>query len=132
MRIEKEVIGWKGFGNGFGEWESKCLIRIYEHQQKQVVIATELPDNTGTSITNCVENLAAIVIETFGLDFRRMIWIEHYPKPSGEDTFDFVSFKVSLTPSKIAGGASIAELVSPQWKRLKRAHVESLIGEALD
>ena len=54
---------WCGFGNGFGAWESTCRLRISETPEQAVVIATELPDNTGTSITNAAQYLATVVVE---------------------------------------------------------------------
>jgi hypothetical protein len=57
------LFRWRGFGDGFGTWESKCRLRIYEAPARAVVIATELPENTGTSITNAAEHLATLVVK---------------------------------------------------------------------
>jgi hypothetical protein len=44
-----------------------------------VIIATELHDNPGVSITNFAEELAAIVCRQFEIDPKKLVWIEHYP-----------------------------------------------------
>jgi hypothetical protein len=44
------------------------------------VIATELPDNPGMSITNAAEHAATAVCKHLGIDPQRLAWIEHYPQ----------------------------------------------------
>jgi hypothetical protein len=60
-----------------------------------VVVASEREDNPGTSVTNACEELATMVVQTFGLDARKVIWIEHYPpgKIHGKhEDWDLVTF----------------------------------------
>ncbi len=42
------------------------------------VIATELPDNPGMSITNAVEYAATEACKYLEIDPRHLVWIEHY------------------------------------------------------
>ncbi len=69
---------------GPGGFPSKCRIRLYladeEGENAPVVICSELPDNTGTPITNAAEYIAAEVITRHKLP--RPVWIEHYPSES--------------------------------------------------
>jgi hypothetical protein len=70
--------------NGFHMPGGKCRIRIYERDGGvPVVIASELSDNTNTSVTNLAEYLAAeIVVKHFPYRFEEetpIVWIEHYP-----------------------------------------------------
>lgn len=44
-----------------------------------MVIATELSDNPGVSVTNFAEGLATLVCRRFSIDPEKLIWIEHYP-----------------------------------------------------
>lgn|GEM_PF-98493 len=106
---------------------SCCRLRVYEPREGPlVVIATELPENPGTSITNFVEELAAEVWALLERPARGMVWIEHYPErgpvhrriPEG---FDRVTF--ARTERGFSG---------PQWRRLPRAEVEQLIGGPLE
>jgi hypothetical protein len=46
---------------------------------RTVVIATERPDNPGTSVTNAAEELASQVCQRFDIDPDKLVWIESYP-----------------------------------------------------
>jgi len=106
---------------------SRCRLRIYEPREKPlVVLATELPDNPGTSITNYVEELAAEVWALLEKPACGMVWIEHYPERGSvhrrlPEGFDRVTFR--QTERGFAG---------PRWRPLARAEVEALIGGPLE
>src|SRR5574341_2608883 len=69
-----------------------CEIRVYEHEGKSVVVATDL--DVGPSVTNNVERIATL------LRGQGIIWdvfCEHcFDRPGddarGKETFDWVSF----------------------------------------
>jgi hypothetical protein len=107
---------------GYHGYESACGLRIWQQERESVVMATELPDNPGTSITNRAEALAMQVYHEFELwpPFTR--WIEHYP-PDGpyDETFAEVTF--SIDPQK--------GLTRPKWRALTCEDAERLIGEPL-
>ena len=63
---------------GFHGCESICGIDIYPINEYIVVVATELVENMGTSITNAFETLCANVVKHFGISIEKVIWIEHY------------------------------------------------------
>jgi hypothetical protein len=90
---------------GFWGCEARCRLRIVRRERGAVVIASELPDNEGTSITNMAGQLATMVARQFALDPLRLIWIEH--EPADPD-------------------------LEPRWKRVDRAAVERLIGRPLE
>jgi hypothetical protein len=46
---------------------------------RTAVIATELSDNPGTSITNAAEYVAGEACRHLDIDPRRLVWVEHYP-----------------------------------------------------
>jgi hypothetical protein len=101
---------------GFHGWESKCGLRIVPLQNRRaMVICSELPDNPGTSVTNFVEELAALVCAHYGIRPDKLIWIEHYvphrghPKPD----WDLVTFKVVL------GDEKQAVFAQPEWRRMR-------------
>jgi hypothetical protein len=87
------------------------------------VTLTELPDNPGTSVTNCVEEIATQVYHTFlkGTPIENIRWIEHYP-PRGEweETFDEVAFDWD--------GETFS---NPRWRRLQEG-VEDWIAHATE
>ena len=53
---------------------AKCHLVVVDN----LVIATELPDNPGMSITNCAEHLAGLVCNAYNIRRNRLIWLEHY------------------------------------------------------
>jgi hypothetical protein len=120
--------------SGYFGCASKCHLRwircIKGGQGKVVVIASELPDNPGTSVTNSAERLAAEVCRCFGIDPVELIFVEHYPATLNRrhslhdrlhgERFDLVSFQIE-------GGT----FRKPQWIPVKKELVEALIGQAL-
>lgn len=115
-----EIFKWKGWGDGRGNWVSFCRIRIYETPQNSVVIASDCGPNSGTSITNCVENLVPLVVAYYSLNPYRTVWIEHYPELSLSETFSEVMLQRKGN-----------KLCNPIWKIRKKEEVEQLIGEKL-
>ncbi len=62
---------------------SKCYLRFYSGQGKQIIILTELKDNPGTSITNCAEylyeKLKNFLLKNYNIELAKdAILIEHY------------------------------------------------------
>jgi hypothetical protein len=89
-----------------------------------VVVATEIPDNPGTSITNAVPKLAADVCKTFDLPHEAMVWIEHYPRDNRgykHDTFDLVKMEYRGT-----------KWSTPTWKRLQTDDIMQAISLAVE
>lgn len=72
---------WKGFGDGLGQWNSYCRLRIWQpHPEQAIVMLSDEGVDSGTSITNCVEYIAPQIVAAFELDPHITDWIEHYPK----------------------------------------------------
>lgn len=66
----------------FQGFPSACSIMI-DHS-RNLVIATEIANNTGTSITNAVDLLGNKICEEFELNKHELIWIERYTKQSNK------------------------------------------------
>ena len=67
---------------------------------KNLVIASEMPENEGTSVTNFAEQLATLVCQEFEIEPKHLIWIEHYPERDGvsrkyAESYDLVSFNLN-------------------------------------
>ena len=118
-----------------------CRIRVYRPAGfPPVVIATELPENDSTSITNLAEQLAAEVLEAYlpdraGED-RPFVWIEHYPRQASGgvrlvESFDLVTFSDYRPRQELRAGRWRVCIGEPAWRRLSRAQVELMIGEPL-
>ena len=96
---------------------ARCRVRI----SGNTVIATELPDNPGMSITNAAASVAMQVCQYYEILLDRLVWIEHYPgELDHEETFDLVHFSFS-------DGLLSVE----RWQRLSINEAEQLFGERL-
>jgi hypothetical protein len=109
---------------------SQCHLQVYEGDAGTagtlpVVIATELDDNPGTSITSAAEQIASLVWRTLLPQAREgFIWYEHYPARPGRFPADETVDEVTFTP------LGPCKLVAPEWRPSSRATVEALIGAA--
>lgn len=105
-----------------------------------VVIATELRDNPGASITNMASECAAQVCIFHDIHPSRLVWFEHYDdrelppsqwphyRPTGE-SYDLVNFAfLSARQINDIGGVSLGQA---SWKASSKAAVELMIGEEL-
>ena len=82
-------------------------------------IATELPDNPGTSITNYAEHLASALRGQYRLKPEEQIWIEHYPEAKDRrEDFDLVRFS----------GTEGDSFRNPVWTRITEHAVDELIA----
>jgi hypothetical protein len=70
-----------------GGRHAQCRVRIYL-PDAPVVICSELPSNSGGSVTNSAEVIAAEVIHSHELP-TPLVWIEHWPEA---ETFELVVF----------------------------------------
>ena len=102
---------------GFHGCTSWCALEILSLKDgRTAVLATEVIDNPGTSITNVCEDLAYWVCVEFSIDPSKLVWIEHYGYPSpvksiGPRTYDLVTFTI-LPPGHEAVFAE------PKWRTM--------------
>src|SRR5690348_15423639 len=80
-RTHDDLFAYK---DGIHRIPGRCRIRVYGRQGSlPLVIATELADNPGPSITNAVEALAEQVWRTLLPHAREgFLWVEHYSDAS--------------------------------------------------
>lgn len=121
---------YRHFYRGLHGSPSVCRIRVYRGSgDATLVIASELPDNPGTSITNVAEMLAT------EMEWRhcpdpgdRMIWIEHYPVREAlrgmraDEHFALVTF--------LRGDDG--QLHSPRWQHIASDTLSTLLGQLVD
>jgi hypothetical protein len=83
-----------------------------------VVIATELPENPGASVTNAAERYASAICEEYGIPPKDLVWIEHYPPEMDgmPESFDRVEFE----------GQEEGRIGPPKWSRLSPNQVARL------
>jgi hypothetical protein len=107
---------------GFHGCRSCCRLEIVPLRDgRTLVVATELPDNPGTSVTNAAEILAADACRRFRIDPRRLVWVEHYGYPVPGDPaeprgFDRVAFRIG--PGGEIGGPSWRPMTGDDWRGL--------------
>ena len=131
MHLASDYIHpYKDAGGG----PAHCRVRIYlpdEVHDTPVVICSELPNNSGGSITNSAEVIAAGVIRTNELP-TPLVWVEHWPEEStdgGEETFDLVVFSRYEVEARAPYlGETRAWVRDATWKPLDRTSVEVLVG----
>jgi hypothetical protein len=116
---------------------SACRVRLYVPDEEDeafgdapVVIVSELANNSGTSVTNAIEQIAAEVMDTL-TPTRIPIFVEHYPPEAtggSEETFDLVVFAREEIREVLHGGIRRRVLGPPTWKPLDRRAVEILVA----
>ncbi len=94
---------WQGFGNNtIGKWQSSCHLQVFKLDSQTPVVIVADRDNSDTSITNCTENIAALICRDFEinpLDGDGLIWFESYPQYEDEKDVSTVSFTVVGNPN---------------------------------
>ena len=106
---------------GFWNCDSCCDIEVHRRSDgKYVFVATELPDNPGTSVTNFAEHLATAMRSQYALKPEELIWIEHYPEAQNrrKEDFDLVRFL----------GMEGDAFRSPVWTRITPQAVDELVA----
>src|SRR5262245_19159586 len=106
-------------------YPGRCGLAVWRQagEAYAVVIASELKENPGTSITNAYELLAAHVVRQLWPQVLPWgtLWFEHYPSkvgPDKVDSYDLVTF--ALVKQMDAGPVRYAH---PSWRRMPRAWV---------
>jgi hypothetical protein len=95
-----------------------------------VVICSQPPDNSNTSVTNMAEYLAAEVIEQHSVP-TPLIWIEHYPEHEGEiGEYSLVGFSSWERRKVCLGGVWRYQIGSPWWSPLRFEEVDLLLDTA--
>lgn len=119
---------------GLWQGEMQCRVRIFSRgEQPPVVIATELPDNEGTSVTNLAEVIFAEVM-TKHLPHRieqeqPAVFIEHYVHAhQSKFEFDRVTFEHATPRIKGLGGIERKSLGDPDWHPLTPEQLASYVG----
>ena len=101
---------------------SNGICNIIVSKENSLVIASEIHDNTGASITNTAEYVAIQVCEAYEINPKKLIWIEHYSDNSyisgrSREDFDLVKFKYD----------SDKKFHDPQWMPLSQEEIEEYV-----
>jgi len=105
---------------GFHGCKCCCKLELLPLAEgRTAVIATEMLENRGTSITNVAEHLASYVCDRFGIDPERLVWIEHYGydspfHPREPRDYDLVTFE-RRAPEKIVWAPAVLRMHPDGW-----------------
>ena len=101
---------------------SKCGLRISERKGRQIVVVSELyKDNPGTSIAQVSASLAMQICKANGLDYNKLIYIEHNPAMHSKLSFyDEELFHVHFDIHD-------NQLDNPSWERLTPEQIREYI-----
>jgi hypothetical protein len=117
-----------------GGHPAHCRVRIYlpeDLRDAPVVICSELPNNSGGSITDSAEVIVAGVIGANELP-TPLVWIEHWPEESAYDekeTFELVVFtNYEVTERAPYLGEARPWIGDATWRSLDRTTAELLVG----
>jgi len=87
MVLYDDIFSWDGWGGKLRLASGKCRMRIYDLRQsekkdpeilKPFVVITSDIEGEKMSIRSCSGHIATLVIKKFGIDPRRMLWVEYY------------------------------------------------------
>lgn len=132
--LHESVFTYTGFHNA----PSRCYLQWIARPQhipagpaqpddSVIVIATELAENPGTSVTNRAERLANQVCREMEVAPERLIWIEHYlgnPHASRASVQQYPQERFRLVAFRLTDG----RLRFPRWLPVSRDWVENFIG----
>ena len=113
------ILNYKGFWNCNG----KCGMDIKEQKNKCIVVFTELPDNTGTSITNMYEHLATELFNQVlskRYTYNQIMWIEHYPKESRSEGYPESYDEVIMEYDD-------RRFKHPKWLHMKNSEIKDIM-----
>jgi arsenate reductase (thioredoxin) len=116
-RYDQLLIDHFQFGSSAGGAAFCALELLRLRDGRTAVIATELKDNPGPSITEGFEVLASVVCHEFAIDPHKLVWIEHYGyasafKLANPRHYDLVNFVArNLTDGNVL-------ISQPEWSRM--------------
>ena len=108
---------------GYHGCPSRCRIRVYEAEGDisvpSVLVATEIDDNPGTSVTNRIEVIATEVYRLLERPEAGLRVIEHYTSNA------IAPERFALVTMEREAGKTFS---TPRWKHLSLVQVEEIIG----
>ena len=114
---------------GFGVYDSWCMVNVWVHKGKYLVILTEPgTESSGTSVTNACEGIATKLLTHPGVFKKKVIpenivWIEHYPEHGvSPETYTRIHFTYNGEKN---------EYINPYWTHIKHPLTEEKMLELL-
>lgn len=96
-----------------------CRVRIFTGGKKIIVILTELDNNDGQSVTNCIEYIIEYLYKT-GFVCGNAIFIEHYE--DYDKKYSYMPFKFNIVTLS-------SENTNPKWESISLNNLVNLIDD---
>lgn len=104
-------------------WQLRCYLQIFlDRSGEQMVLISDLGCEISWFIPHRLELLATQIVQEFGLDTDRLIWIEH--NPAGVGTLDSSNLATEL--SQVLFHWEHGKASNPQWYDLSAEMVKTL------
>ena len=87
MLIYDDIFHWDGWGGKLKLASGRCRLRIYDESLetsgssillRPIVVISKDIGRESMTIRSCSGNIATLVTKQFGIDPRRMLWVEYY------------------------------------------------------
>ena len=132
MLIYDDIFCWDGWGGRLRLASGKCKLRIYDQSKNKtgdsvplhpiVVITTDIEDG-GMSIRSCSGHIATLVTQRFGIDPKRMLWVEYYAASAyGIDNVHKIPERFDMVEFTWHDGKAI----EPKWRPLNPGMLETI------
>ena len=115
---------------GTSRRSGNCRLRIFHHEDKNVVIVTNDEQTTGTSMTSHAEVLASEICMEYNIPRESLIWFENFPdyKDGISGTESSVFFPFELVEFELEGDFGFQ---NPVRRRVSQEFVEFKINTIL-
>jgi hypothetical protein len=139
MQLVETTHQYRGYHTDGGV----CRIEVYVAEERPpLVVATELPENTNTSITNMAEYLAAEVMERYLTTNHLLghqppfLWVEHYERTAADlrmglteswSLVTFAHYRREQTRKYARPPGWRYRIGTPQWEPLPRERFAELV-----
>ncbi|RLC30733.1 MAG: hypothetical protein DRH37_04685 [Deltaproteobacteria bacterium] len=125
MLIYDDVYHWKGWGGRLGLAGGSCRLRIFDLREEQskglvflrpiIVVVSDIPGSR-LSVRSCAGHIATLVTKEFGIQPKRMLWVEYYPESRyGREVVHTVPERYDSVEFVWKEGKAI----EPKWRPLK-------------
>lgn len=102
---------------------SECRLRIYRGESKELVVVFTTDEKShGHSVMQAIEHLATAVASIYGLNPKRVTWVEHYAAgcgTEGRENLAVVTLEKSMWKEKLFG---------PKWNSISRDDLAGLFA----
>ena len=123
--ILNKVYRWDGWGGRLKLGSGECRLQLFDlaagglgamtHLRPFIVVVTDMPGSK-MSVKSCAGHIATRVVQEFGIDKDRMLWVEYYPaKAYGPEGSKQMPESFEAAEFSWHGN----EAIEPKWRKLQ-------------